>query len=135
MDTTRPTEAELEILGVLWRRGRCSVREVYAELAPHRGTGYTTTLKLMQLMLAKGLVTRDERSISHVYAAKLKPAPARKRILRELIAGLFTGSTTALMQQALQVGEFKPGELAEIRDLIDAHVAKQEQRATRKDAP
>ena len=135
MDPTRPTEAELEILGVLWRRGRCSVREVYTELAPHRGTGYTTTLKLMQLMLAKGLVTRDERAISHLYTAKLKPAPAQKRILRDLIAGLFTGSTTALMQQALQVGEFKPGELAELRALIDAHAQKQDQQSARKDQP
>jgi BlaI family penicillinase repressor len=124
MTDLRPTEAELEILGVLWRRGPATVREVHDELALHRGTGYTTTLKFMQLMLAKGLVSRDDSKLKHVYSAVLKPAPAQRQILRRLISSVFTGSTRALMQQALNVGELEPGELAEIRDLIDAHAAK-----------
>jgi predicted transcriptional regulator len=124
MTDLRPTEAELEILGVLWRRGTATVREVHDEIALHRGTGYTTTLKFMQLMLAKGLVSRDDSTFKHVYSAVLKPAPAQRQILRRLISSVFKGSTRALMQQALDVGEIDTAELAEIRDLIDAHAAK-----------
>jgi BlaI family penicillinase repressor len=120
----QPTEAELEILGVLWRRGEATVREVHDELSPGRGTGYTSTLKLMQLMVGKELVARDDRARSHVYRALLKPAPAQRQILGRLIDRVFAGSTSALVQQALDAGEVNPAELAEIRRLIDGYAAR-----------
>jgi BlaI family penicillinase repressor len=119
----QPTEAEFEILGVLWRRGQATVREVHDALAG-RGTGYTTTLKLMQLMVGKGLVARDESARSHVYRALIQPAPAQRRILGRLIDRVFSGSTSQLVLQALDAGEVDADELAEIRRLIDAHAAR-----------
>ncbi len=131
MPTTRqPTEAELEILGVLWRRGAATVREVHDELSAGRGTGYTSTLKLMQLMVGKGLVTRDDSARSHVYRALLKPGTAHRQILGRLIDRVFAGSTSALVQQALDAGEVDRAELDEIRRLIDGYTAR-----ARKDRP
>ena len=130
VDPVRPTEAELEILGVLWRRGAATVREVHEEIAPERGTGYTSTLKLMQLMVGKGLVKRDERERTHIYRAVTKPATTQRQILGRLIDRVFAGSTRALVQQALDAGAVAPGELDEIRALIDAYAAR-----TRKDTP
>jgi len=117
-ETPRPTDAELDILGVLWRDGAATVRAVHEQLAPSRGTGYTTTLKLMQLMAAKGLLWRDDRERSHVYRAAIKPEPAQRRILGRLIEQIFAGSTRAMVQQALDAGKVSPAELAEIRQLI-----------------
>lgn len=121
MDTLRPTDTELEILAVLWRRGSATVREVHDELGQRRGTGYTTTLKLMQLMAGKGLVARDERARSHVYRALLEPAPTQRRILAPLIERVFGGSTRLLVQQALDSRQIDAAELEEIRRLIEAH--------------
>jgi BlaI family penicillinase repressor len=116
----RPTETELEILGVLWRCGSATVREVHEQLGGLRGTGYTTTLKLMQLMAAKGLVLRDESQRSHVYRAVQPQAAAQRQMVGRLIDQVFAGSTSALVQQALEAGSVDVAELKEIRRLIDA---------------
>lgn len=130
-DRPRPTEAELEILAVLWHRGTATVREVHDQLAAERGTGYTTTLKLMQLMVGKGLVLRDERERSHVYRAAQQPAVARRQIVGRLIDKVFAGSTSALVQQALDAGSVDAAELAEIRRLIEAHAGRGRDRGSK----
>src|SRR5690606_26992295 len=84
-----PTDAELAILGVLWRRGPSTVREVHDELSPSRGTGYTTVLKLMQLMAQKGLVVRDEAQRSHVYRPASAEAQTQRRLLGDLMDKAF----------------------------------------------
>jgi BlaI family transcriptional regulator, penicillinase repressor len=75
-----PTDAELAILSVLWRQGECTVREVHEALHPSQGTGYTTVLKLMQLMAQKGLVVRDESQRSHVYRAATAESQTQRRL-------------------------------------------------------
>jgi BlaI family penicillinase repressor len=119
-DHPRPTEAELEILGVLWQCGSATVREVHEQLGGVRGTGYTTTLKLMQLMAAKGLVLRDESGRRHVYRAVQAKTTAQRQIVGRLINQIFAGSTSALVQQALETDSVDAAELREIRRLIDA---------------
>jgi BlaI family transcriptional regulator, penicillinase repressor len=116
---TRPTEAELEILQVLWGRGPSTVRELHEALSPSRGTGYTTVLKLLQIMAEKGLVGRDERQKSHVYRALLAERPAKRRLVGELIDRVFSGSASALVVSALSEGRASREELAEIRALLD----------------
>jgi predicted transcriptional regulator len=125
-DQPRPTEAELDILAVLWSRKAATVREVHEQLGAERGTGYTTTLKLMQLMAAKGLVQRDERERSHVYRAAQPKSTAQRQILGRLIAKVFAGSTSALVQQALDAGSVDAAELNEIRRMIDARVGRRQ---------
>ncbi len=123
-DAPRPTESELEILTVLWRCGQATVREVHEALSVDRGTGYTTTLKLMQIMAAKGLVLRDESERSHVYRAAQRPAAAQRQIVGRLIDRVFAGSASALVQQALDAGTFDAAELREIRRMLDDHAAR-----------
>ena len=115
----RPTDRELEILGVLWRRGQATVREVHDELAAEHATGYTTTLKLMQLMREKGLVVRDATPRPHIYRAAEVPSKTQRRVLGRLIDRVFAGSTSALVLQALDAGAVSAAEIAEIRRLID----------------
>lgn len=116
----RPTDAELGILRVLWSQGPCTVREVQEELATSAPAGYTTVLKLLQIMTDKGLVTRDESRRAHVYSA----GEARHKVQRGLVAHLldraFGGSASQLMQQALASKPASPDELAAIRRLLDA---------------
>lgn len=118
--TPRPTEAELEILGVLWQRGPSTVREVFETLAKDRPTGYTTILKLMQIMDAKGLVTRNEEQRAHVYQARVPREQTQRQLLKHLVDRAFGGSALELAQQAL-AGADKPSakELAEIRKMLD----------------
>jgi predicted transcriptional regulator len=115
----RPTEAELAILGVLWTRGPSTVRQVNDVLAASRETGYTTTLKLMQIMAEKGLVTRDERDRSHVYSARLPQDQTQRQLVDDLVDRAFGGSAAALVLQALASHQASADELAEIRRLID----------------
>lgn len=114
-----PTDAELAILGVLWRRGPSTVREVHAELEPSQGTGYTTVLKLMQLMLQKGLLMRDESSRSHVYRPASAQAQTQRRLLGDLMDRAFAGSPAQLVMRALSVKRSSPEELAQIRAMLD----------------
>jgi BlaI family transcriptional regulator, penicillinase repressor len=118
-----PTDSELDILAILWR-GPATVRAVHNELAPRRGTGYTTTLKLMQLMVEKGLAERSEAGNAHVYHAAIAPATARKQVVPGLVSRLFAGSTRALVQHALEEGELDAGEVAELRRLLASYAKK-----------
>ncbi|KPJ57679.1 MAG: transcriptional regulator [Planctomycetes bacterium DG_58] len=115
----RPTKAELEILWVLWARGPSTVREVHEALPHGRGTTYTTTLKLLQIMLEKDLVARDESRRSHVYSARLKQRSAEKQLLAELTDTVFEGSVQKLVMRALGSRKMSPEEAREIRDLLD----------------
>jgi len=114
-----PTDAELAILGVLWRRGPSTVRDVHEELQPSHGTGYTTVLKLMQIMAQKGLVARDESQRSHVYRAQSGEEQTQRRLLGDLMDRAFAGSSSQLVMRALSVKRASPEELAEIRALLD----------------
>jgi predicted transcriptional regulator len=114
-----PTDAELSILAVLWKRGPSTVREVHEALEPTQGTGYTTVLKLMQIMAQKGLVERDERTRSHVYRALVGEEPTQRRLLGELMNKAFAGSSSQLVMRALSVKPSSREELDEIRALLD----------------
>jgi BlaI family penicillinase repressor len=113
-----PTPAELAILEVLWARGPATVREVH-EALEQRGTGYTTVLKLMQIMAGKGLLHRDESQRSHVYAPAIAQADVQGRLVDELIDRAFAGSASALVVRALGQRAASEEELAEIRALLD----------------
>jgi predicted transcriptional regulator len=115
----RPTTKELEILGVLWRRGSCSVREVHEELAEKNETGYTTVLKLMQIMVDKGLVHRDEQNRAHIYTALITEEQARTGLVDELVAKAFGGSAHKLALHALSSAPVREEELEQIRILLD----------------
>lgn len=115
----RPTEAELEILRVLWERGPSTVRQVHESLAVARDTGYTTTLKLMQIMADKGLVTRDESSRTHVYAAHASQETTQRQLVKDLVEKAFGGSAKDLVLRALSSHKTSDDELLEIRRLID----------------
>ena len=115
----RPTEAELAILRVLWEHGPSTVRQVQQILNRSRPTGYTTALKLLQIMNAKGLVLRDEGQRSHVYRPRLTEERTQRQILRDLLERAFGGSTHKLVLQALSTKRASPEELAEIRRLLD----------------
>ncbi len=118
-DIRYPTNAELEILQVLWRRGPSTVREVREDLAERRSTGYTTVLKLLQIMTDKRLVTRDTTSRTHVYRAAVTEATIKRRFVSDLVDRVFEGSAAGLVLQALSDRPASPQELREIRDLID----------------
>jgi BlaI family transcriptional regulator, penicillinase repressor len=122
---TLPTDAELAILGVLWRRGPSTVREVHDALSPTQGTGYTTVLKLMQLMAQKGLVMRDESQRSHVYRPVSAEAQTQRRLLGDLMDKAFSGSAAQLVMRALSVKRASKGELEQIRHLLDELAAKE----------
>jgi BlaI family transcriptional regulator, penicillinase repressor len=114
-----PTDAELAILTVLWRLGPSTVRDVHEALHPTQGTGYTTVLKLMQLMAQKGLVIRDETSRSHVYRAATAAAQTQRRLIGDLMDRAFAGSASQLVMRALSVKRASPEELEQIRTLLD----------------
>jgi predicted transcriptional regulator len=117
----RPTESELEILQIIWNKGTVTVRDVHEELIKSRDIGYTTTLKLMQIMHEKGIVKRDESIRTHVYQAAINKEKTQKHILAKMIDSLFGGSSTQLVLQALGTGEQKvsEAELKEIQNLLD----------------
>lgn len=115
----RPTEAELAILRVLWERGPSTVREVTEALQDERGTGYTTTLKLLQIMTDKGLVQRDESSRAHAYEAVASAETTQRQLVSDLLDRAFGGSARQLVLQALSAKRASPDELAEIRCLLD----------------
>ncbi|NLF32368.1 MAG: BlaI/MecI/CopY family transcriptional regulator [Planctomycetes bacterium] len=116
-----PTERELEILRVLWDRGPSTVRQVNEALNERMRTGYTTTLKLMQIMRDKGLVQRDPTRRPQVYCAAVSRDGAQKQIVRDLLDRVFEGSADAMVMQVLSARKATPEELAEIRRLIDEH--------------
>jgi len=115
----RPTDAELAILRVLWRRGPSTVKEVHEELTRSAPTGYTTTLKQLQIMAEKGLVDRDESQRAHLYTARLAAEQTQTQLVRDLLDRAFEGSATRLVMRALSSRSATPEELAEIRELLD----------------
>lgn len=117
--TPRPTDAELAILRVLWERGPRTVREVHEELSPTQDTGYTTVLKLMQIMTDKGLVVRDESQRAHVYATRYSEQRTQRQLLGDLIDRAFGGSPAKLVMQALSETKATADELSAIRHLLD----------------
>ncbi len=115
----KPTESELRILRVLWRQGPSSVRDVHEALRAEHEVGYTTVLKLLQIMAEKGSVTRDDSRRAHIYAAA-EPADATKRRLAgDLVERVFEGSARDLLLHALGSSEPSAEELEAMRDLID----------------
>jgi predicted transcriptional regulator len=114
----RPTDTELAILDVLWSRGPSTVRQVHEALAGARATGYTTTLKLMQIMAEKGLVTRDESARTHVYTARSPRDVTQRQLVSDLVDRAFGGSAAALVLQAISAHQTSSEELAEIQQLI-----------------
>lgn len=116
----QPTDSELVILQVLWANGPCTVREVNEQLneTSSKAIGYTTTLKLMQLMAEKGLVTRDTSSRTHVYVAALPEEKAKGTLLRRFVDNTFGGSASDLVLRALGQGKASAEELEKIKALI-----------------
>jgi len=122
MSTTksiRPTESELEILQILWAKGLATVREVHEGLASSKDVGYTTTLKLMQIMNEKGLVKRDDSMRTHIYQAAVNKEKTQKHLLSKMIDSLFGGSPTQLVIQALGEHKATPDEIEKIQALLN----------------
>jgi predicted transcriptional regulator len=115
----KPTDAELAILCVLWRHGPSTVRGVWDQIDPAQTTGYTTVLKMLQIMFEKGLVKRDETARSHVYEAAVSEERTQRQVFRHLLERFFGGSAPKLVMQALEVKKASRAELAEIRKLLD----------------
>lgn len=115
----RPTEAELELLQILWQKEPATVREIYDALNLEKTSGYTTVLKLLQIMTSKGLVVRDEANRAHVYRAAFTQDVMQSRLLRDLSNRLFAGSAAQLAMHALSMEPASDDELAEIRALIE----------------
>lgn len=115
----RPTDAELAILRVLWDRGPSTVREVHEALRDKQDSGYTTVLKLLQIMTDKGLVVRDESQRAHVYASRLGEKRTQRQLLGDLVDRAFAGSPGKLVLQALSDRRATNKELREIRAMLD----------------
>ena len=118
-ETPRPTDTELQILRVLWRRGPSTVREVHEALAATHPTVYTTVLKLMQIMAEKGLVSRNEEQRAHVYEARLAREETQAQLLGDLLDRAFEGSATNLVMQVLSSQRASAEELEQIRAVLD----------------
>ncbi|MFC6103534.1 BlaI/MecI/CopY family transcriptional regulator [Olivibacter domesticus] len=115
----KPTESELDILKILWENGDCTVRQVHEILASNKEIGYTTTLKLMQIMHGKGLVERDESSKTHIYKALVSRDKAEKQVLNKIIKDVFDGSAARLVMQALGNHQASDAELEKIKQLLN----------------
>jgi BlaI family transcriptional regulator, penicillinase repressor len=127
----RPTEAEIELLRVLWERGPSTVREIHEALRGAKETGYTTTLKILQRMTDKGLVRRDETRRSHVYSAVRRAEQTQRQLVRNLLRAAFGGAPAKLVVQALSEETVSADDLAEIRRLLDEIEARQSQKGTK----
>jgi len=129
----RPTETELELLHILWETEPATVRDIYDRLNQDRPSGYTTVLKLLQIMTVKGLVLRDEANRAHVYRAAISQDAMQSKILKDLSMRLFSGSAAQLALHALAMEPASQNELEEIRALIEHKRAGSPQ--TRKERP
>lgn len=116
---TRPTDVELQILGILWELGPSPVREIHQRLEAEKGTNYSTTVKMLAVMLEKGLVKRDENQQPHIYRAALSRKGAGQKLLSELIDKVYEGSAMSLVLQALSSTRASKEELASVRRLLD----------------
>jgi predicted transcriptional regulator len=115
----RPTEGELGILRVLWEAGPLTVRDIQKILNESRPTGYTTVLKLLQIMTEKGLVARDEECRPQIYRAKNSQEQTQRQLVRDLLDRAFGGSVRAMVLQALVAKKSSPAELEEMERLLD----------------
>jgi predicted transcriptional regulator len=115
---SKPTSAELDILGVLWEKGPSTVRDVYEILSERKQMAYTTILKFMQIMHEKGIVTRDEHAKAHIYRAVPTELQTQKSLVSDLLERAFRGSALKLVQHVLETKAATPDELAEIRKMI-----------------
>ncbi|MDT7604581.1 MAG: hypothetical protein QOF61_2578 [Acidobacteriota bacterium] len=115
----RPTDAELDILSVLWQRGPSTVREVHEHLSGRKTMVYTTILKFMQIMTEKGLVERDESERAHRYRARVPQEQTQQQMLAHLLERAFEGSASKLVLQALSAKRTSSQELARIREMLD----------------
>ncbi|MDQ1256975.1 MAG: hypothetical protein QG656_1576 [Candidatus Hydrogenedentes bacterium] len=115
----QPTPAEWAILGVLWEKGPCTVRDVYDALKDRSAKGYTTVLKLMQIMAQKGLVLRDERQKTHIYRACAAEERTQRQLVHDLVDRVFSGSAERLVMRALEEKKVSAEELGRIRKLLD----------------
>jgi BlaI family transcriptional regulator, penicillinase repressor len=116
-----PTDAELDVLRVLWDRGASTVREVFDVIAVGKTVGYTTVLKQMQVMHQKGLLSRSERFRSHVYEPAVDRSVTQRQLASSILERAFGGSARGLLQSALAGRKVKAAELDEIRQLLDEH--------------
>lgn len=116
----RPSDFELAILRVLWRRGSATVRQIHEDLLNERQQGYTTVLKTMQIMLEKGLLERDDTDKSHIYRAALAEQETQAGMLKDLLHKVFGGSTRKLVMAALKEARMNAKEEAELKALLEA---------------
>jgi predicted transcriptional regulator len=115
----KPSEAELDILQVLWEKGPCPVRVVYEELAPRRKTGYTTILKLMQIMLEKGLVERNDQRKAHIYSAAVSKEKTEQMLVKDILQRGFRGNLEAMMVRAMEAKRVPDDQMAEIQRILN----------------
>ena len=122
--TPKPTASELEILHVLWERGPSTVRDVHEALSTHKPIGYTSVLKLMQIMTAKGTVRRDEQQRAHVYEAVQPAEKTKRQLAADVLQRVFDGSASELMMHALAGRKTSKEEVEELRRLLDEYERK-----------
>jgi BlaI family penicillinase repressor len=120
----QPTPSELEILHILWNRGPSTVREIHDQLSKEKDVGYTSALKLLQTMTAKGLVTRAEEQRAHVYSASEPAEATKQQLATDVLQRVFRGSASQLMQHALSGRRSSRQEIEEIRALLDEYERK-----------
>jgi BlaI family penicillinase repressor len=119
LGSSQPTAVELEILRILWDLEPCPVREIHSKLSEAKGTNYSTTVKMLSVMLQKGLVKRDESVSPHIYRSAVTKQKAAKKFLTELIEKVYDGSAMSLVLQALASGKASQQEIEEARRLLD----------------
>lgn len=119
MQNIKPTESELEILNILWQKGPCSVRQVHEVIEQTKSSGYTTTLKLMQIMRDKGLVTRDSSAKVHIFQAAVTQKQAQGQMIRRMVDTAFNGSASQMVMQALGNYKASADELKEIKQYLE----------------
>ncbi|WP_194777059.1 BlaI/MecI/CopY family transcriptional regulator [Pararhodonellum marinum] len=117
--TPKPTESELEILSILWQLKQATVREIHEKLAENKDTGYTTTLKTMQIMHTKGLLNRNEQNRTHIYFPALDKKDTQQTLVKNFLGAAFAGSAKNLVMQALGQGNPSREEIEEIRAFLD----------------
>lgn len=118
MSQPKPTESELEILNILWEKGSSTVRDIHEVLAATKDSGYTTTLKLMQIMHEKGLVTRDASSKTHIYEANISQEDTQGQLVKKMIDTVFNGSAMDLVMQALGNHKASKKEIEQIKEYL-----------------
>ena len=117
--SVKPTESELEILAILWEKKHATVRAVHEELCKTKDAGYTTTLKLMQIMFEKNLVTRDDSSKTHIYKPNVNKEKTQQQMVGKMVDALFGGSASQLVMQALGSSQPSKEELEEIQQMLN----------------